>query len=288
LAFTARDEDGQESIRLIDVDGTDLRRLTPFSGRWPAWSPDGSTIAFQTLEGIWTIDVWGCDERLIYESDTWIEGLVWSPDGSSVVFSQQAEDGREQLFSMSTTDHAVVHLATAGEALEPAFSPDGSLIAYRATGVDGSIWVMNSDGSNQRALYAQSENDFHPTFSPDGMSVAVERISDDGRFIAVVSVPDGSAVAFEVDHDDTERIRDPVWAPAGEVSGEPAPDTSTTPTSVVSGDTTEATVPEGQGGSASSTLPWMLLGVLLVGGAIVVMVARRDRSTEPPPPPPPA
>ena len=62
---------------------------------------------------------------------------------------------------------------TSGADIEPAWSPDGTQIAftrfYGAT--QGEIFVMNADGSNQRRLTANA-NDRNPTWSPDGTKIA--------------------------------------------------------------------------------------------------------------------
>ena len=49
IAF-ASDRDGDTELYVVRLDGTDLRRLTTSPGRDmdPAWSPDGSKLAFAT------------------------------------------------------------------------------------------------------------------------------------------------------------------------------------------------------------------------------------------------
>ena len=61
-----------------------------------------------------------------------------------------------------------------GNVDHPAFSPDGTKIAYEATA--GHIWVMNSDGSNPVDLTPGVHADItydSPTWSPDGTKLAV-------------------------------------------------------------------------------------------------------------------
>ncbi len=77
---------------------------------------------------------------------------------------------------------------TSGADIEPAWSPDGTQIAftrfYGAT--QGEIFVMNADGSNQRRLTANA-NDRHPAWSPDGTKIAFS-----SRFGLIIMNADGS------------------------------------------------------------------------------------------------
>jgi Tol biopolymer transport system component len=97
-----------------------------------------------------------------------------SPDGSidrTAVFTIQADGSHE----LQLTD------ATASEGY-PAWSPDGSRIAYAA---GDEIWVMNSDGTDQRAvtdcpLSGGCVGDMAPSWAPDGTELVLVRQEDGG------------------------------------------------------------------------------------------------------------
>ncbi len=64
----------------------------------------------------------------------------------------------------------------------PAFSPDGSRIAFAQRGDAGlDLYVMNADGSNVQRLTADGLNNHYPTWSPDGRRIAFSRDAGDGN-----------------------------------------------------------------------------------------------------------
>jgi uncharacterized repeat protein (TIGR01451 family) len=53
--------------------------------------------------------------------------------------------------------------------VDPAYSPDGTRIAFSSCGTSCAIWLMDADGSHQRQL--TSGNDRYPSWSPDGTEI---------------------------------------------------------------------------------------------------------------------
>jgi hypothetical protein len=90
IAFMS-DRDGNWEIYLVNLDGSDLRRLTDSPARdgLPTWSPDGSTIAFVADEGgvwaIWAVDPDGSNRRKLFDvggslgPDWQQERISWAP-----------------------------------------------------------------------------------------------------------------------------------------------------------------------------------------------------------------
>jgi TolB protein len=176
LAFHRRQPgvDGKTSIWTINVDGTDLRRLTGGDlDLGPTWSADGTTIAFvHGLHGIWLVDADGGNERQLttHEED---DQPNWSPDGEWIAFSR--EDGAYQGSTGSTRfwiDICVIRpdgsdlrrlTRHAGVNFSPASSPDGKRIVFQSDRAHEDlfdIYVMNADGTRQKRLTRSGYTDW--------------------------------------------------------------------------------------------------------------------------------
>jgi dipeptidyl aminopeptidase/acylaminoacyl peptidase len=62
--------------------------------------------------------------------------------------------------------------------IDPALSPDGRTVAFTrwdssTTGTPGSLWVINTDGSGERAITKDLRQPKSPTWSPDGQRISV-------------------------------------------------------------------------------------------------------------------
>jgi len=100
------------------------------------------------------------------------EHIAFSPDGSRIAFRSR-EAGPYDIWVADTlrpfgSATRITAVAPGSAAGKPAWSPDGESIAFV---VDGTIWLMNADGANQRSL-VEGDN---PTWSPDGLRLAFSR-----------------------------------------------------------------------------------------------------------------
>ncbi len=152
-------------IWIIDADGSNARPLTTGSSQnsYPAWSPNGLSIAFiSDRDADVASDLMSTEDGAIY---------LMEADGSNV--RRLTEDRR---------------------ARAPVWSPDGKRIAFDTTR-DGNfeIYVINADGSDQRRLTNDSHDDARPTWSPDGREVAFNCLRPEKFEICVIRI-DGSGL----------------------------------------------------------------------------------------------
>jgi dipeptidyl aminopeptidase/acylaminoacyl peptidase len=151
------------SIVIADSDGNGARTLLQVehgnqsSLLFPAWSPDGTEIAFLwsngPLGGVLTImDADGSDARPLLASGrrSGLSPPVWSPDGSMLAFAG-VEGFYSGIYTVNRDGTGLTRVADIEGAVSPAWSPDGQRIAFRMV-PDDQLFVMNRDGSAIRSL----------------------------------------------------------------------------------------------------------------------------------------
>jgi TolB protein len=82
--------------------------------------------------------------------------LAWSPDGSTLAFNASTPDGSPQIYVMDADGSSVRKLTGSGlGAAGPRWSPDGSRIAFLTVSQRhpiSHVYTMASDGSDVRAV----------------------------------------------------------------------------------------------------------------------------------------
>jgi Tol biopolymer transport system component len=226
---------GQFDIYVMNPDGSDRVNLTnhPSNDRDASWSPDGTRIAFSSArDGDGDIYVMNADgtgvTRLTFTpgSDT---DPSWSPDGTQIVFvskqgglASDSGESSDDIWVMNE-DGSDMRRLTKNVLLDddPAFSPDGTKIAFaRFEGSGGfDVYVMDVDGRRQTRLTTAPGDDERPSWAPDGSAIVFssQRNGGVGSFgggtgsIYVMS-PDGSG---QQPLTVTGKDRDPTWSPDG-------------------------------------------------------------------------
>ena len=200
-----------------------IRQLTyDFGGAWgPAWSPDGTRIAFVSgrhtglgaflNEGeIYVVNLDGSGETRLTRSGGTSDGPTWSPDGSRIMFWS---DGEIHVMEADGSD-AINLTKNAGLDGYPAWSPDGSRFAF-TSGRDGNaeIYVMNADGSGATNLTNNAADDWNPVWSPDSRRIAFISSRNAGIADIYLMNADGSGQAnLTYSHASDSH---PAWSPDG-------------------------------------------------------------------------
>ena len=111
-----------------------------------------------------------------------------------------------------------------GQGMDPAWSPDGSKIAYASWGTDPGIYVINADGSQARRVWT-GQDSRAPVWSPDGQRIAFYRRFDgavniDGHNyktdffqVLVLNLSDGSTW---LPPNQPSHSTSPSWSPNGQ------------------------------------------------------------------------
>jgi Tol biopolymer transport system component len=168
IAFTKVTGSSTEQVFVVDSDGRHSRSLTRMQPHTaatdtaPTWSPDGTTIAFQSsrdfIPGVreWSLFSVSIRSRRVTEilPDGTNNDLEpnWSPDGTRLVFIRTLGIGDYRIYTVNPDGSSEQEVLSGVSAFLPAWSPDGTEIAFTTAG--GGLWVMNADGSNPHMIFS--------------------------------------------------------------------------------------------------------------------------------------
>jgi len=195
-ANIANDENDR-TLELYDVATKSTRKLT-FVRKGlasPAWSPDGTKIAFlsnagsddDTHQQIYVMDMRGGDPMLITKAPVGVEQFAWRPDGGAIAYVAPDESPNKKAIEK--------HL--------DAFVVGDQAYNDRSAPTSNHIWLVNPDGSNEHRLTkgewsipdAQPPSSPGPplSWSPDGTQIAFTKMPnayDADSDLAVVAILD--------------------------------------------------------------------------------------------------
>src|SRR5262249_34732741 len=141
-------------VKVVGSPGPPVRVTTnPAIDCQPAWSPDGRSIAFlRGLSGgraaVLLISALGGAERKLAETSNPFSAPAWSADGKWLVIADRSSATEpDALFVLSTESgekRKLTRPPPLGRDSDPAFSPDGSTLAFSRTASKGTIGSLTS------------------------------------------------------------------------------------------------------------------------------------------------
>ncbi len=141
---------------------------------FPAWSPDGSRIAYYSDASgeyeVYVVDAGGAGapRQLTHGSRSWRFPPKWSPDGRMLLFADREQ--ALQLLDVASGAVTVVDRARRHDLTDYGWSPDSRWLVYSKDGDSGqdAVWVYSLERRQAFQLTDAAYNDFSPVFSRDG------------------------------------------------------------------------------------------------------------------------
>lgn len=153
------------------------RNLTHSPGvhdKWPAWSPDGSKVAFLSdssgEEEVWVVAQDGSSpaEKVTNGGQAFRYEPKWSPDNGHIAFSDK--DGRLWVSSLKDRTTQEIAHSTEGEIRDYAWSPGGGYLAFSMNDNRSlsSLYIWSMKDSKLHRVTDGMFNEGSPAWHPGG------------------------------------------------------------------------------------------------------------------------
>jgi Tol biopolymer transport system component len=227
IAFVANvdDVDDKWEIYTINPDGSDLLQLTYNTAYdfFPAWSPDGTQIAFVRDGDLYLMNADGAEQQILLDTLNASEP-AWSPDGEKIAFADTSATFTD-IFILDLSSMTTTNVTNTPDELDdsPTWSPDGNRIAFASSGshpvpraIDGDprldIFTISSDGTNR------TEISLSLTYLGDLNWTNDEEIIFSARYftVSIFSVPVSGGEITRISEADAEESYGPTLSPDGQ------------------------------------------------------------------------
>ncbi len=208
--------DDQGRLAAVDLEQGETKVLTkPGAAQvdmLPAWSPDGSQIAFSRGDEITAelhlLNVNSGAFRQLTSDRQLVLGSTWIGD-AALVFSSD-RDGVRELWKMHLADESLAPVGVSN-GYGPQYDESSNRLFYEQARFFADIWRI--ENGQEQQIVQSTRYDNHPTISPDGTQMAFVSLRT-GRPGLWLANSDGSNVRL-LYSSENGRLTRPTWHPGG-------------------------------------------------------------------------
>ena len=207
--------------RLIELTDTPDR-----AERLPSLAPDGRSLLFVADADDGSADLFlmhldgvghPTGTELLLDGPNNLSDSDWSPDGKTIL----VRSDREEVSAIYRYDVRTGALDPFLDlAYNPAWSPDGSTVAFSAPNADEpqnlDLYVVDADGSHRRRVIDTGFDDFFPVWSPDGTRLAFASEAHGGDEDVFTVNLDGSGLRILTANHDGDDAPE-LWGPNDDI-----------------------------------------------------------------------
>ncbi len=206
------------AVYLMNADGTNFRPMKPspdstaaYFGKYPKWSPDGTMITFSSGGLSNDIMVYNFESDSVIQltsHPTYNSQPYWSPDSKQIVFTSNREyfnaDSmryRTDLYVISADGQNLKRLTEYGYILDPVWSKNGELIAFRDIRIPNKLGSISLENGEIEIL--------EDTFPDEGLVFPHPvswSIDDKKIFIRLTVHPYDTFVILDIETGEAEKI----------------------------------------------------------------------------------